>query len=94
MTSAWSTEHTLQFFVHLRKNWTDLQPEQRERFLLQTAAQLDAWAAQLRSEAASQRLVSHPSAHLPADSTHTKVLPKHRRNPIPSRTGSHLSERG
>jgi|GEM_PF-2909160 hypothetical protein len=71
-TEAIRTEHTLQFFVHLRRNWTHLQPEQRERFLLQTAAQLDAWAAQLRSEAANQRLVSHPPAHLPTDSTHTK----------------------
>ena len=71
-TEAIRTEHTLQFFVHLRKNWTHLHPEQRAGFLLQAAAQLDAWAAQLRSEAANQRLVSHPPAHLPTDSTHTK----------------------
>ena len=67
------TDHTLQFFVHLRRNWTHLQPEQRERFLLQTAAQLDAWAAQLRSEAANQRLVSHPPAHLPAVSKKSRA---------------------
>ncbi len=67
-TEAIRTDHTLQFFVHLRRNWTHLQPEQRERFLLQTAAQLDAWAAQLRSEAANQRSVSHPPAHLPTAS--------------------------
>ena len=71
-TETIRTEHTLQFFVHLRKNWTDLQPEQRERFLLQAAAQLDAWAAQLRSEAANQRLVAHPPAQLRTESTHTK----------------------
>ncbi|MFZ2361882.1 MAG: hypothetical protein WA040_21275 [Anaerolineae bacterium] len=71
-TETIRTDHTLQFFVHLRKNWATLQPEQRERFLLQAAAQLDAWAAQLRSEAANQRSVSHPPAHLPTASTHTK----------------------
>jgi hypothetical protein len=65
-TETIRTEHAFQFFVHLRKNWTHLQPEQRERFLLQAAAQLDAWAAQLRSEAASQRSVAHPPAPLPA----------------------------
>ncbi len=93
-TETIRTDHTLQFFVHLRKNWTTLQPEQREGFLLQAAAQLDAWAAQLRSEAANQRSVSHPPAHLPNGSTHSRVLSKHRRYPQPSRTGSHLSERG
>lgn len=72
-TETIRTEHTLQFFVHLRKNWTDLQPEQREGFLLQAAAQLDAWAAQLRSEAASQRLVAHPLAHLPIDSKKSRA---------------------
>ena len=72
-TETIRTEHTLQFFVHLRKNWTDLQPEQRERFLLQAAAQLDAWSAQLRSEAASQGSVSRPPAHLPTDVTESRA---------------------
>jgi hypothetical protein len=72
-TETIRTEHTLQFFVHLRKNWTTLQPEQRERFLLQAAAQLDAWAAQLRSEAACQRQVSLPPAHLAAASKESRA---------------------
>lgn len=72
-TETIRTEHTLQFFVHLRKNWTTLQPEQREGFLLQAAAQLDAWAAQLRSEAANQGFVSHPPAHLTAASTESRA---------------------
>ena len=67
------TDHALQFFVHLRKNWTHLQPEQRERFLLQAAAQLDAWAAQLRSEAASQRSVAHQPAQLPTASEESRA---------------------
>ena len=71
-TETIRTDHDFQFFVHLRKNWTHLQPEQRERFLLQAAAQLDAWAAQLRSEAANQRSGTHPPARLPTASTHTK----------------------
>lgn len=72
-TETIRTDHTLQFFVHLRKNWTHLQPEQRERFLLQAAAQLDAWAAQLRSEAAHQGSVSHPPAHLPTAAKKRRV---------------------
>ena len=72
-TEAIRTDHTLQFFVHLRKNWTHLQPEQREGFLLQAAAQLDAWSAQLRSEAANQHLVSRPPAHRPTDTKKSRA---------------------
>jgi hypothetical protein len=73
ITETIRTDHDFQFFVHLRKNWTTLQPEQRERFLLQAATQLDAWAAQLRSEAANQRLVSHPPAHLATGSKESRA---------------------
>lgn len=44
-------EYAMRFVIRHRKNWRKMEPEQRATVLLAAAAQMEAWAGQMRDEA-------------------------------------------